>query len=91
MAFVDMPKFHCGEQNSACMGQSGRVFPVKICNQGDVADERERVALGRTDTPPVSGQWTKVWPLSDVVVTVFEVLLANVPPPLTVPSLLEGP
>src|ERR1700687_3023545 len=37
-------------------------------------------------TLPFSVQWTKVWPLWGVAVTVCELPAANVPPPLTVPS-----
>jgi hypothetical protein len=39
-------------------------------------------------TRPFSVQWTKLWPLSGVAVTVYELPPANVPPPLTVPSAL---
>jgi hypothetical protein len=39
-------------------------------------------------TRPFSVQWTKVWPLLGVAVTVREVPAANVPPPLTAPSAL---
>jgi hypothetical protein len=39
-------------------------------------------------TGPLSVQWTKVWPVSGVAVTVCELPSANLPPPLTVPSAL---
>jgi hypothetical protein len=39
-------------------------------------------------TLPLLVQWTKLWPLLGVAVTVCEVPPANVPPPLTVPSAL---
>jgi hypothetical protein len=37
-------------------------------------------------TAPFLVQWTKVWPLLVVAVTVRELPSANVPPPLTAPS-----
>jgi hypothetical protein len=67
-----------------CNGATGRgSLSSEISDQSNITVERKSVALGRADlsdvltTRPFSVQWTNLWPLLGVAVTVCEVAAAN--------------